>query len=127
MDRDIVHKHIYPVLGKKLNEAFPEFRFRPYRPGWWVAQDAPEQYADYGHKEGKLIANGWGFCSYKGKKADIPWLSYLNGGSWPRDEEFWAMLKVLCEIAEVSLPEEELNEEQQRQIEETARRPSRRL
>ncbi len=123
MSVDFLKTQVYPALSEHLDAAFPEFNFRPDEKKWWIAQDAPDAYAAYGHKQRKLVATGWGFQTLKVDKPPVTWLMYLNGGTWPRGEEFWNAVETLCEMAGVKVPSNNWTPEQKKVIEKMARRP----
>ena len=114
----LLKQMVYPTLEESLDQIFPEFKFRKASHGWWVAQDAPMHYRDYGHIEGKLVARGWGFRSLKPGFPPVFWLGYINRHEFPKNPQLLDAVRTLAQRVRVvfnwSVPEEEIQKAQEK-------------
>lgn len=108
---NILDELVLPALFERLDQAFPEFGWKRDSFGWVATERGPG-----GERPDRVMCHvPFGFLVQGG--TPTPWLSYINGGSYPSGREWWKKVKELASLAGVSLPERERSPEELQAIE----------
>ncbi len=117
MDSEQLLSTIYQALFDRIGEAFPEFGFERSPTGWRATQREFTKSLPGNPRPDRVEVwqqTPWGFKIHGGDF--IGWLAYVNGGQWPRGEDYWKSVKTLAQLAGVSMPERNISEELRRDI-----------
>jgi hypothetical protein len=83
---DFYEQVVLPALMRRLDQAFPEFGWRPDSRGW-VATNQQHTHDRLGVRADRVVAHEpHGFLIHGGDS--MLWTAYVNGGSIPRGAEF---------------------------------------
>jgi Toprim-like len=91
---DFYEQVVLPALMQRLDQAFPEFGWRPDSRGW-VATNQQHTHDRLGVRADRVVAHQpHGFLIHGGDS--MLWTAYVNGGSIPRGAEF---VRAVTELA----------------------------
>src|SRR5438552_636766 len=98
---EFYRQEVLPVLAQRLDNAFPEFGWRPDARGW-VASNDDFTHARLGVRADRVVAHGDAPPGFLIHGADpVLWTAYLNNGTPPRGIDFVRTVKELAERAGV--------------------------
>jgi DNA primase len=104
---------VYPALFERLNESFPEFRWKR-RGKHWVAKCWPRDFPDPARERRPdrlmVYANRPWWIKVHGHQG-VRFLAYVNGGRKPDGAAFVEAVRTLCARAGVPFPEQPLTPE----------------
>jgi hypothetical protein len=92
---DYLERTVLPALMTRLDTAFPEFGWRRDARGW-VATDEDFTHRRFGARAERVVARpGYsGFMVHGGEA--LAWTEYVNGGAFPRGQEFVRSVRELA-------------------------------